>query len=780
MDIRLLSLLALLIALAIPATPARATPVPADLPIPRIYPTIGIPRADPEKPTGQRAREEAQADTYEIACKGETGARTGTDRWAACADLGRAYYFGEGRPQSRPVAELLFRRACDGGSGAGCFDLGNVLAETESDDDKLLANLFYTRACMLGMLNGCDAEADALALGTFAEPDVQAADTLRRATCERGGQAACRTLAGLLIGPDSSRAEQGEGRALLDRQCRAGDMKACEDAAAHWYRLIEYGSAARFAEYQQLACAAGSAQSCDERGRAVLNDAYVPDDPVRVAALQYFDRACVLDEYYCTSAAHIRAEPLITSQCDSGDQAACLTLGEMLADAASPVGDKMRALAVLGAGCDAGATKACWPAARLLIDQSRANIASDPARLESYLYRSCTSGERAVCETLADLLAKGDLLQQDEAAAATLYVDICENAEFFGKACDFLTDYGARNAAAPLVLAKADFGPELTPEEVEQEAEQKRQLAEQRKKEIQEDFKRACTTTTVMFEGQSYSDTLCVPVVRVIRGFTVTRGKAPWQALLWRPPVLGQVGLVPAQQVLCGGSLVSEGWILTAAHCLTDEGLAIDKAGHRVRLGLNNPLTDEGFSYPILRAIPHPDYKRDVLAFDIALVQYDTRRGTRGRTATAPARVRLDPLPLEQRKLETLEPVMTFGWGVTKVGTGLIPDHLRGARLRLRDRATCTGETKFKDSKRRDSVLCADDTKAADGGQACNGDSGGPLVSYGDVDRVPTIIGVVSGGKDCGTAGKPSRYIRVAHPRIRQWLAQYLPMVRPR
>jgi secreted trypsin-like serine protease len=139
------------------------------------------------------------------------------------------------------------------------------------------------------------------------------------------------------------------------------------------------------------------------------------------------------------------------------------------------------------------------------------------------------------------------------------------------------------------------------------------------------------------------------------------------------------------------------------------------------------------------------------------------------------SRIRLDPLSLAERKTETVERVFTYGWGRTEVEGGVIPDHLRGARLKLRDTATCTNFTKFTDPERRDTVLCADERIGAGGGQACKGDSGGPLITFGDTDQRPTLIGVVSGGAKCGSLGKPSRYVRVGHPEIINWIKQTLP-----
>ncbi|WP_379922887.1 trypsin-like serine protease [Erythrobacter sp. R86502] len=771
----LLTMLLACAALALPA-PAMAAPVLPDAildgPIPREYYDLrGTPRADPEKPADEIARETARADAHELACQSGAGA----DRWASCAALGRAYRLGEGRPQNRPVAELLMRRACDNQNSGGCYELGDLLSSRPDDADAQIGLQFFARACALGTLTGCDRQADALAWSMFGNPDPAAAEALRRDTCNRGGRAACAALAGLLLQQDRSREEQDEGRALLDRQCRGGDPVACRNAAAHWEKLIMPDTAVRYDDYIALGCDAGDAGLCRDRATRLLPYAIGSDAAQFAPAQAALDRACTLERFYCEAAESLRTVPNLIAGCDAGDQASCRQFGMLLASDQSPVRDARRALTLLAPQCDAGDAAVCGVAARLMITQWRSGDAGDPVRLEAFLRRSCEGGEPASCERLAAMLAAGDLLPQDIAAASLLYIDICETREYNYTACQFLEEMAQADPATPLTLASADYVPEPTPEEIAEAAEQAERERIENERQVREEKERACTTTTVVFEGQSYTDKLCDSVVRVLRGYAARVGEAPWQALIWRPETLTRP-LTPAERVKCGGAVIRDGWILTAAHCLTEDGgVSIVKAGHRVRLGLNNPLSDEGHSYPIIRAIAHPDFKRKPLSFDIALVQYDTRRGQQGRVVISPRRIRLDPLPLDQRDLARTSRVVTYGWGETSVGTGLVPDHLRAARVRLRDRQACTADTRFEDTFRRDSLICADDTRAADGGQACSGDSGGPLITYGDADKIPTVIGVVSGGKACGTAGRPSRYTRIAHPRVTAWLRSHVP-----
>jgi secreted trypsin-like serine protease len=255
----------------------------------------------------------------------------------------------------------------------------------------------------------------------------------------------------------------------------------------------------------------------------------------------------------------------------------------------------------------------------------------------------------------------------------------------------------------------------------------------------------------------------------VIGGYQLRPGQAPWQALLWRPRQNGRQVLTPGQRVACGGSLIARGWILTAAHCVVDKNkkLVIGR-GHRIRLGVYNPQADEGVSYPILGAIAHKYYHEPSRAFDIALIRYDRRAGTRGAATNAIASIRIDPLALDERTIRRGMEVYTYGWGLTEY-QGQSSDHLRGARMELQDPDICARDTAFVGDFLGGAVLCAG---AQDRSQACDGDSGGPLITYSDPRNVPTVIGVVSAGEKCGSTGVPSRYTRLA--KVRDWIDDVL------
>lgn len=715
-------------------------------------------RASQSTPPEIAASAAAAADAAEAACRdGQTG---------GCVALGDAFQRGEGRPQVRPVAELLYRRACNAADGAGCARLAGLLLHRGSPQDEAEAEWLTGRACRLGVPAGCN----------LPPPDPRKVEAGLRADCrESAGMAeACRILAAMLLAEPRTARRLAEGLALIDRQCRAGGREACAEALQYWEGQ-ENGAGPRTLAYRDLACTAGDTAACTVLARS----AFAQGPGGRAAARALFARACTAgDKPACTEAADLAREPALAASCDGGRLAACTELGLMLYRWDSVLLDRDRAINVLTAACEAGAFAACQPAGEYTLYGSRDPDSDAKARRAiALLARGCEGGERKACETLADEWAEARMLPFDKEQAATLYLVQCDAGR--AKACDALVRFN--HPAAPAPLAEGFDPPIQTPEEI---AEQQRIDREERERQDAAFEARRCQTNTAIFESVTYSDTLCVNVGRVIGGFAVPRiEQAPWQALLWRPEQIGRTKVSGGNRVLCGGSLVRTGWIVTAAHCLVDiENTDIVTGGHRVRLGLIRPFEDEGNSYAIRRAIRHPRFDPKTYAFDIALVEYDPRSGTKGDFVTHVARINLDRRTPAQRPIEAGAPVFTFGFGRTwfvdrrradfaQAAVGSIPAQLQAARLMLRGAEECTQLTAFRDL-RRDSILCAAGTN---GEQACDGDSGGPLVTYGDQKGVPTLIGVVSAGNACGTTGKPSRYVRIGHPLVQAWLKENLP-----
>ena len=712
--------------------------------------TSGNPPASQDVPAGPVEHEQARFRVDAAAC--ERGDQ------AACSDLGKAYELGLGTAQNRPIAEILYREACDAGIAESCYRLGRVTTELSDDGAYEQAATNYARACALGSAQGCIEHAWSLHRGLGVARDEQRAETLWRDSCSAGAGAACRELAIAMIFSEPTGERMTEAVKLLAGQCDALDAKACGELLR-----LEEGASGRPSEVWILhkACSGGSAWHCKDLGdRAYLGNGTVQD---RDYAFLLYDRACALDGAACEVAAMLRQSPALSDGCGNGDMAACARLGEIRDSGETVLEDAAEALELLAAACLGQIVEACARAGGLLLEAGQGDLLADPARAETLLVTGCDGGSLAACDRLARALDWGHSLPQDIARAHLLYVRLCE-AEWWS-ACKTLSQNLTAHPDMPLAAAGTNFVPPI--EQGDRET-----LLSYLPEEIRAEMEYSpCSESTLEFRGKLYTDVVCDQTQRVLKGYPLEPGQAPWQALLWRPQTLpnGLGPLSAKQRVLCGGALIKRGWVLTAAHCLVDrletgEKFPVRSADYRIRLGVHRPAGDEGISYPILEVHEHPFFDQGTYAFDIALIRYDPRRGESGAATNAIALIGLDETPLRERRIAPDMDVYTYGWGRTEVERVVMATELMGAKLQLETLGRCTEITGFTGSLRNAALCAAGD----EGQQACYGDSGGPLIYYDDADRRPRVIGVVSSGRKCGTTGEASRYTRVA--RARQWI----------
>lgn len=216
--------------------------------------------------------------------------------------------------------------------------------------------------------------------------------------------------------------------------------------------------------------------------------------------------------------------------------------------------------------------------------------------------------------------------------------------------------------------------------------------------------------------------------------------------------------LVEKGQHYCGGSLIAENVVITAAHCIfADDSQELTVHVGRIRReGVENG-TFEVFT--VVEIIVHPNYEWDEgwENFDAALLVLDHKS-----VSKTPIELRIDEDCFEN-------PGGGFGtalgWGHTILrDRNSHSDVLQAVRLLPTSRRTCRARYGTKDSGNEfitEAMVCA----GGFGKDACKADSGGPLIVAGK------LAGIISWGDGCGTR-RPGVYTSVAA--ISRWIINHL------
>ncbi|XP_058060708.1 venom protease-like [Anopheles bellator] len=215
-------------------------------------------------------------------------------------------------------------------------------------------------------------------------------------------------------------------------------------------------------------------------------------------------------------------------------------------------------------------------------------------------------------------------------------------------------------------------------------------------------------------------------------------------------------GEAPDIKYLCGGSLVSERFVLSAGHCMGDTNFGPATTVRLGELSLDSK-TDEAFpeDYDVIERIPHPEYKQSAHYNDIALLKLN-------RKVIFSPYIRPICLPV-QGNLPQKRAIAT-GWGAIGFGLGQSSSLLK-VTLDLFTYDECKDQfeltRKLRTGINATTQMCAGSHNSTK--DTCQGDSGGPLQVYNDasVYCTYTVVGVTSFGQNCGLAGVPAVYTSV-------------------
>ncbi|XP_053114500.1 plasma kallikrein-like isoform X2 [Hemicordylus capensis] len=226
---------------------------------------------------------------------------------------------------------------------------------------------------------------------------------------------------------------------------------------------------------------------------------------------------------------------------------------------------------------------------------------------------------------------------------------------------------------------------------------------------------------------------------KVVGGTNSSVDEWPWQVSL-------HVKL-STQRHLCGGSIISDQWILTAAHCIED--LPLPQVW-RVYSGIlkQSEIREGTPFFSVQEIIVHPNYDFSERGYDIALMKLD--RPMNFSDSQQPI-----CLPSNEEKDMGYTNCWVTGWGYTKE-RGEIEDVLQKLKIPLITNAEC--QSRYQDQIISNKMRCAGYRQG--GKDACKGDSGGPLSCKHQ--GLWYVVGITSWGEGCARPEQPGVYTNVA------------------
>ncbi|KAF7995573.1 hypothetical protein HCN44_006680 [Aphidius gifuensis] len=231
---------------------------------------------------------------------------------------------------------------------------------------------------------------------------------------------------------------------------------------------------------------------------------------------------------------------------------------------------------------------------------------------------------------------------------------------------------------------------------------------------------------------------------RIINGTKATDAQFPFMVSLRR---------ALSGNHFCGGSIISERWVITAAHCMFDSNnYLITKKSLYVVGGKTNILMASQTSQKreISKLIAHPNYNAATLTQDVALLL--TNRPFEFTQYVKPISMSI--------KLSSVNTMCyAVGWGYLKEN-GTVSNDLMFVGLPLLSSSTC----RILLGPLPRGVICAGFKEG--GKDACQGDSGGPLICDHEIN------GIVSGGEGCARPKLPGFYTSV--PYYKSWINQVM------
>ncbi|KAJ2783730.1 hypothetical protein GGI15_002480 [Coemansia interrupta] len=207
-----------------------------------------------------------------------------------------------------------------------------------------------------------------------------------------------------------------------------------------------------------------------------------------------------------------------------------------------------------------------------------------------------------------------------------------------------------------------------------------------------------------------------------------------------------------ADSSYCGGSIISDQWILTAAHCIKSASAGDIK----VYIGKADYNPDPSKAVSVAEVHNHPQYDDSTMVNDISLL----------RLSSSISESNAATIDIDTSTVGDGTTVTALGWGYTSETDTTPSTSLKKVDLTTLSQAQCgSKDTKFTGNDGERICVASDNGKAT-----CPGDSGGPLIRK--VGGKNKLVGITSFGTagpgqavtvNCGGAGMVSLFTHASY-----------------